>query len=127
MVATERLTAWNGGEVERAIVDAVSLDVPWRVVERFATLTRLSGSAEEREAFELLIDHLRERREVGADVFFIQHIHAHAVAERLAERGRELYGRDPEFVSGIGPVIGAHVGPGLVGVSGLPTRLLGPV
>ncbi len=60
MAAMERLTAWNGGEVERAIVDAVSLDVPWRVVERFATLTRLSGSAEEREAFELLIGHLRQ-------------------------------------------------------------------
>ena len=57
----------------------------------------------------------------------IQHIQARDVAERLAERGREIYGRDPEFVSEIGPVIGAHVGPGLVGVTGLRSSVLGQV
>ena len=60
-------------------------------------------------------------------MYFIQHIQAHDVAERLAERGREIYGRDPEFVSELGPVIGAHVGPGLFGVTGLPSSVLGPV
>ena len=55
----------------------------------------------------------------GCDTFFIQHIHAPDQAERLVERGREIYGREPEFVSEIGPVIGAHVGPGLLGVSGM--------
>jgi fatty acid-binding protein DegV len=74
-----------------------------------------------------MVDYLQERRESGADVFFVQHIQAHDVAERLADRGREIYGRDPEFISEIGPVIGAHVGPGLLGATGLPTRLLGPV
>ena len=78
-------------------------------------------------AFERLVDLLVERRESGADVFMIQHIQAHDVAARLAERGREIYGRDPEFVSEIGPVIGAHVGPGLVGVTGLESSVLGPV
>jgi fatty acid-binding protein DegV len=66
-------------------------------------------------------------REGGADVFFIQHIQAYDVAEKLTEAGREIYGREPEFVSEIGPVIGAHVGPGLFGVTGLPTSVLGPV
>ncbi len=78
-------------------------------------------------AFERMVDHLTAARESGADVFFVQHIQAHDVADRLAERGREIYGRDPEFVSEIGPVIGAHVGPGLFGVTGLSTSLLGPV
>jgi DegV family protein with EDD domain len=78
-------------------------------------------------AFQRMVDHLAERRESGADVFFIQHIQAHDVAERLVERGREIYGREPELVSEIGPVIGAHVGPGLIGVTGLPSSLLGPV
>ena len=78
-------------------------------------------------AFERMVDHLVERRQSGADVWFIQHIQAHDVAERLIERGREIYGRDPEFISEIGPVIGAHVGPGLFGVTGLPSSLLGPV
>jgi DegV family protein with EDD domain len=78
-------------------------------------------------AFERLVDHLQERRDSGADVFFIQHIQAPDVVERLAQRGAEIYGRPPEFVSEIGPVIGAHVGPGLIGVTGLPSKLLGPV
>ena len=63
----------------------------------------------------------------GADVFMVQHIQAPDVAERIVERGREIYGREPEFVSEVGPVIGAHVGPGLIGVTGLPSSLLGPV
>ena len=49
-----------------------------------------------------------------------------AEAERLAERGREIYGRDPELISEIGPVIGTHTGPGILGVTGLRTDLLGP-
>jgi fatty acid-binding protein DegV len=45
----------------------------------------------------------------------------------MAARGEELFGRPPEFVSEIGPVIGAHVGPGLLGVTALSSALLGPV
>jgi len=78
-------------------------------------------------AMQRLVDHLKDCREGGADVFFIQHIQAHDVAEKLIEAGREIYGREPEFVSEIGPVIGAHVGPGLFGVTGLPSSVLGPV
>jgi fatty acid-binding protein DegV len=74
-----------------------------------------------------LVDHLEHCRDSGADVFFIQHIQAHEVAAKLTERGREIYGREPEFVSEIGPVIGAHVGPGLFGVTGLASSALGPV
>jgi fatty acid kinase fatty acid binding subunit len=60
-------------------------------------------------------------------VFFVQHIQAQEVADRLAERGQEIYGRPPEFVSEIGPVIGAHVGPGLFGVTALRGSVLGRV
>ena len=49
------------------------------------------------------------------------------MAERLADRGRELYGRGPEFVSEVGPVIGTHAGPGMIGVTGVPSALLGAV
>jgi fatty acid-binding protein DegV len=45
-------------------------------------------------------------------------------AERLVERGREVFGSEPLFVSAIGPVIGAHVGPGLIGFGALPRTLL---
>jgi DegV family protein with EDD domain len=78
-------------------------------------------------AFQRLVDYLQSRHESGADVFCVQHVQAHDVAERLAERGREIYGREPEFVSEIGPVFGTHTGPGLVGVMGLPSSLLGQV
>ena len=77
-------------------------------------------------AFERLIDYLEARREDGCDTFFIQHVHAPDQAQRLIERGKQIYGRDPEFVSEIGPVIGAHVGPGLLGVSGIPRGLMYP-
>ena len=72
-------------------------------------------------AIDRLVRELQEQRDAGADLFFIQHVQAPEVAERLAERGREIYGRDPEFVSEIGPVIGTHAGPGLVGVTALPS------
>src|SRR5919109_225181 len=49
---------WSNPDLERTILDDVSLDVPWAVVERFASLVRLSGSPEEREAVDLLRRHL---------------------------------------------------------------------
>jgi fatty acid-binding protein DegV len=74
-----------------------------------------------------MVEYLQERRDAGCDVYFMQHIQAHDVVERLAGHGREIYGRDPEFVSEMGPVIGAHIGPGLFGVTGLHSERLGPV
>ena len=41
--------------------------------------------------------------------------------------GEAMYGRPPEFVSEMGPVIGAHAGPGLIGVTALRSEILGPV
>jgi fatty acid-binding protein DegV len=54
----------------------------------------------------------------------VQHIQAHEQAERLVEAGKEIFGNDPVMVSEIGPVIGTHVGPGLLGVGGAPAALL---
>ena len=44
--------------------------------------------------------------------------------ERLVDGGREIFGSEPLFVSEIGPVIGAHAGPGLLGVGGIPPNLV---
>ncbi len=77
-----------------------------------------------RRAFERLVDLLRERARDGADAWMVQHIQAPAEAEELIARGREVFGRDPVAVSEIGPVIGAHVGPGLLGVGGIPGALV---
>lgn len=108
--------AWVGSALK--IKPILSIEREIQPIERVRTAGR---------AFERLVEYLQERRDTGADVFVIQHVQARDVAERMADRGRHIYGRDPEFVSEIGPVIGAHVGPGLIGVTGLPGSLLGAV
>jgi len=106
--------AWLGSTLK--IKPILSIESEILPVERVRTSGR---------AFERLVEYLQARRDDGCDVFFIQHIHAADTAERLADRGRAIYGGEPEFVSEIGPVIGAHVGPGLVGFGGLPRAMLG--
>jgi DegV family protein with EDD domain len=93
------------------------------IEEEISPIEKVRTSA---RAFERMVEYLRSRHENGCDAWFVQHIQAHDQAAALVERGREIYGYDPEFVSEMGPVIGAHVGPGLLGVSGIPRRLLGP-
>jgi hypothetical protein len=53
-------TAWKDEQFERELLGAISLDAPWATVERFSTLVRTSGSAEEREAVDYLIACLTE-------------------------------------------------------------------
>jgi DegV family protein with EDD domain len=96
----------------------LSIDSEIFPVER----VRTSGRAADR-----LIRELQERRDEGADVFFIQHVRAPEAAAKIGERAAEIYGRPPEFISEIGPVIGTHTGPGLIGVMGLRSALIGPV
>ena len=78
-----------------------------------------------RRAFEKMVDLLRSRQQDGADAWMVQHIQAPREAEDLAARGREIFGCDPQVISEIGPVIGTHVGPGLLGAGGIPSSLLG--
>jgi hypothetical protein len=48
----------NQQELEQQMLDQVSLDTPWPVIEAFAGLVRTSGSAEERAALQILMDKL---------------------------------------------------------------------
>ena len=107
--------AWLGGALK--IKPILTLDGEITPIERVRTSGR---------AFERMVDYMRSRHQDGADGWVVQHIQAPDVVERLLARGHEMFGSDPVFVSEIGPVIGAHVGPGLVGVGGLPTALLHP-
>ncbi|MGA2010229.1 MAG: DegV family protein [Solirubrobacteraceae bacterium] len=78
-----------------------------------------------RRAFERMVDLLRERADAGADAWMVQHIQAPDEARELARRGTEVFGGvPPRVISEIGPVIGTHVGPGLLGVGGLPSSFL---
>jgi DegV family protein with EDD domain len=105
--------AWLGGALK--IKPILTIDREITPVERVRTSGR---------AFERMVDYLKARHEDGADGWVVQHIQAPEQAERLVERGREIFGTEPVFVSEIGPVIGTHVGPGLIGAGGLPRRLM---
>jgi DegV family protein with EDD domain len=107
--------AWIGATLK--VKPILTIEGEVQPVERVRTASR---------AFERLVAHLEQRREDGCDGFVVQHVQAQGEAERLAERGRAIYGRDPELISEIGPVIGTHIGPGVLGVTGLRTDLLGP-
>jgi DegV family protein with EDD domain len=107
--------AWLGSTLK--IKPILSIESEILPIERVRTSKRM---------FDRLIEYLTARHDDGCDTFFIQHVHAPDQAERLVERGKEIYGREPEMVSEIGPVIGAHVGPGLLGVSGMRRSLLYP-
>jgi DegV family protein with EDD domain len=106
--------AWLGGALK--IKPILTLDGEITPIERVRT---------SRRAFERMVEFMCSRQEDGADGWVVQHIRAPDVAEQLVEHGRELFGSDPVFVSEVGPVIGAHVGPGLIGLGGLPRRMLG--
>jgi DegV family protein with EDD domain len=108
--------AWIGSTLKIKPILAIESEIV--PIERVRTWGR---------AFERMVDHLSSLREDGNDRFFIQHIQAADQAEKLAQRGAAIYGRPPEFVSEMGPVIGAHAGPGLIGVTALRDALLGPV
>lgn len=105
--------AWVGSTLR--IKPILTLESEITPVERVRTAGR---------AFDRMVDYLRSRRDDGADGWVIQHIQAPEQAERLVERGREMFGCEPLFVSEIGPVIGTHVGPGLIGVGGVPASLV---
>jgi DegV family protein with EDD domain len=77
-----------------------------------------------RRAFERMVELLRSAKEGGADAWMIQHIQAPSEAAHLAARGMEIFGSDPVMVAEIGPVIGTHVGPGLLGAGGIPSSFL---
>jgi DegV family protein with EDD domain len=105
--------AWLGGALKIKPILTVESEIT--PIERVRT---------SRRAFERMVDLLRERAEAGADAWMVQHIQAPAEAEELTARGREMFGNEPVTISEIGPVIGAHVGPGLLGVGGLPSSYL---
>jgi DegV family protein with EDD domain len=108
--------AWIGSTLRIKPILAIENEVV--PVERVRTWGR---------AFQRLVDHLEALREDGNDIFFVQHIQAPDQAAKMAQRGEGIFGRPPEFVSEMGPVIGTHAGPGLLGVTALRSDVLGPV
>ena len=106
--------AWMGSALQ--IKPILTLEEEITPVERVRT---------RRRAFERMVEFGRERYEAGATAWVVQHIHDPETARHLVDECRQIFGSEPVFVSEIGPVIGAHIGPGLLGCGGVDPALLG--
>ncbi len=105
--------AWIGSALK--IKPILTLEEEITPVERVRTRAR---------SLERLRDYARQRHEQGADGWVVQHIQDDETASGLIDDGREIFGCEPVFVSEIGAVLGAHVGPGLLGIGSVPAALV---
>jgi DegV family protein with EDD domain len=76
-------------------------------------------------AFERMVDYLRELHERGATDWIVQHAQSPNDAERLVAAGSEIFGFAPLFCTQVGPVLGAHLGAGML-VGGMTRPALAP-
>jgi DegV family protein with EDD domain len=106
-------SAWIGSTLK--IKPILTLEAEITPVERVRTSGR---------AFERMVDYARQREGAGANAWVVQHIQSPGPAQELADRCREIFDRGPVFYSEVGPVLGAHTGPGLLGVGSIPERFL---
>jgi fatty acid-binding protein DegV len=75
-----------------------------------------------RRMLDRLVEYARQRHESGADGWAVQHINAPDQCAVLVERCRDVFECEPLLVSEIGPVLGTHTGPGMLGVGSIPSR-----
>lgn len=105
--------AWIGGALK--IKPILTLEEEITPVERVRTRAR---------SLERLRGYARQRHESGAYGWVVQYIQDKETADSLAEDCYEIFGCEPAFISEVGPVLGAHVGPGLLGVGSVHTELI---
>jgi fatty acid kinase fatty acid binding subunit len=67
-----------------------------------------------KRALERMVAYLHELHERGASDWVVQHAQASADAERLVAEGTSVFGGGPLFCSEVGPVLGAHLGAGVL-------------
>jgi DegV family protein with EDD domain len=67
-----------------------------------------------RRALERMLAYLEELHERGATDWIVQHAQAPADAARLVAEGTALFGFAPLFCTEVGPVLGAHLGSGML-------------
>jgi DegV family protein with EDD domain len=67
-----------------------------------------------KRAFERMVAYQHELRERGASDWFVQHAQSHDEAASLVAEGTEILGQEPLFCTQVGPVLGAHLGSGML-------------
>ena len=105
--------AWIGSALK--IKPILTLEEEITPIERVRTRAR---------SLERLRGYMRQRHESGADGWVVQYIQDKETADTMVEDCYEIFGCEPAFVSEVGPVLGAHVGPGLLGVGSVRTELI---
>ncbi|HEX8690043.1 MAG TPA: DegV family protein [Solirubrobacterales bacterium] len=105
--------AWIGSALK--IKPILTLEEEITPVERVRTRAR---------SIERLREYARERHESGLDAWVVQHIQDQETADVLIEDCYEIFGCEPAFTSEVGAVLGAHVGPGLLGVGSVSKSVL---
>jgi DegV family protein with EDD domain len=77
-----------------------------------------------RRAFERMVQYLEELHERGATDWIVQHAQSHDDAERLVAEGRRIFATEPLLCTEVGPVLGAHLGSGMLvgGMTRPPTQ-----
>jgi DegV family protein with EDD domain len=105
--------AWIGSALK--IKPILTLEEEITPVERVRTRAR---------SLERLRGYAQQRHESGRDGWVVQYIQDKETADSLVEDCYEIFGGDPAFISEVGPVLGAHVGPGLLGVGSVRTDLI---
>ena len=76
-------------------------------------------------SIERLVGYAEQRHEDGADAWVVNHIQDPEAAESLIEACRPIFSCEPAVMSEMGPVVGAHVGPGLLGIGATTRAALG--
>ena len=102
-------SAWLGSALK--IKPILTLDKEITPIERVRTGAK---------ALRRLSEYAEQRHDDGADGWVVQHVQAPEEAKGLADATEAIMGCPPVFVSEVGPVIGTHIGPGLLGVGGIP-------
>jgi DegV family protein with EDD domain len=71
-----------------------------------------------RRAQERMVEYLHELKDRGAEEWFVQHAQSDDDAAEMVATGVALFGNEPLFCTEVGPVLGAHLGVGML-VGGL--------
>ena len=110
---------WRGGRVSRtaAVIGTLAGIKPMLHVDNEGHLINIDKIRGRRKSLQALVDYMGKKRENykdNGDIVMISHGDAPEDAEYVAGLIRERFGIDNILINTLGPVIGAHTGPGLI-------------
>lgn len=86
------------------------------------TVEKIRTSSKMRQRLLRFFDEFAEE---GRDGWAVMHIMVPDVVDEFLAAGRNVIGTEPLFICEAGPVVGAHTGPGMIGVGAASSELVG--